>query len=46
MLDVADFAVVLELCLLSCEALLDVGVVAVLDVSVLHARHIVRVLFG
>lgn len=36
---------VFKLCLLGCEAVFDVRVVAVLDVAVLDAGHLVAVLF-
>jgi len=41
----SDIAGVFELCLLGCEAVLYVLVVAVLDVAVLDAGHLVVVLF-
>jgi len=43
MLRGANFTSILELCLLSCEALLYVVVVTVIDVAVLDAAHIVGV---
>jgi len=42
----ADSAAVLELSFLGCESFLDVRVVAVLDVTVFDADHVVGVLFG
>lgn len=44
-LSLANCAVVLELCLLGFEALLDMVVIAVLDVAVLYTGHLVTVLF-
>lgn len=45
MLRVVDGARVLELGLLSSEAVLDVRVIAVLELAVLNTGHVVRVLF-
>jgi len=42
---IGDFAGVLELSLLSCKTLLDVRVIAVLDVAVLDTGHLVAVFF-
>ena len=45
MLRLSDGPLVLELCLLGLKALTDVVVIAVLDVAVLDAGEVVRVLF-
>jgi DUF917 family protein len=45
-LGVIDFTRVFELGLFGCEALLNMVVIAVLDVPVLDADTVVRVLFG
>jgi hypothetical protein len=41
-----DFAGVFELCSFRFKAFLDMRIVAVLDISVLYATHVVGVLFG
>lgn len=46
MLGLADGAGVLELSLLGGDAMLEVVVTAVLDIAVLDAGHVVRVLLG
>lgn len=45
MLHITDSAGILELCLFGSELVFDVSIVAVLDVAVLDAGHLVGVLF-